>query len=55
MRPYSLREQIGTLEGRVIHLLQEMGTQLLFIDEVHHLLAGTPARTAPARSICSSS
>jgi hypothetical protein len=39
--PYSLREQIGALEGRVIHLLQGMGTQLLFIDEVHHLLAGS--------------
>jgi hypothetical protein len=39
--PYSLREQIGALEGRVIHLLKEMGTQLLFIDEVHHLLAGS--------------
>ena len=39
--PYSLREQLGALEGRVIHLLQEMGTQLLFIDEVHHLLAGS--------------
>ena len=39
--PYSLREQIGALEGRVIHLLKEMGTRLLFIDEVHHLLAGS--------------
>jgi replication-associated recombination protein RarA len=39
--PYSLREQMAALEGRVIHLLQEMGTQLLFIDEVHHLLAGS--------------
>jgi replication-associated recombination protein RarA len=39
--PYSMREQIGALEGRVIHLLKEMGTQLLFIDEVHHLLAGS--------------
>jgi hypothetical protein len=39
--PYSIREQIGALEGRVIHLLKEMGTQLLFIDEVHHLLAGS--------------
>jgi replication-associated recombination protein RarA len=39
--PYSLREQIGALEGRVIHLLKEMGTHLLFIDEVHHLLAGS--------------
>jgi replication-associated recombination protein RarA len=39
--PYSMREQIGALEGRVIHLLEEMGTQLLFIDEVHHLLAGS--------------
>ena len=39
--PYSLREQIGALEGRVIHLLQQTGTKLLFVDEVHHLLAGS--------------
>jgi hypothetical protein len=39
--PYSMREQIGVLEGRVIRLLSELGTQLLFIDEVHHLLAGS--------------
>ena len=39
--PYSVRDQLGALEGRVIHLLQQLGTQLLFIDEVHHLLAGS--------------
>jgi replication-associated recombination protein RarA len=39
--PYSMREQIGVLEGRVIRLLKDLGTQLLFIDEVHHLLAGS--------------
>jgi hypothetical protein len=39
--PYSTREQIGTLEGRTIQLLQKIGTRLLFIDEVHHLLAGS--------------
>lgn len=39
--PYFIRDQIGALEGRVIHLLQQLGTQLLFIDEVHHLLAGS--------------
>ena len=39
--PYSMREQIGVLEGRVIRLLRDMGTRLLFIDEVHHLLAGS--------------
>jgi len=39
--PYSIRDQIGSLEGRVIHLLQKLGTKLLFIDEVHHLLAGS--------------
>jgi hypothetical protein len=38
---YSSRDQIGALEGRVIHLLRQLGTQLLFIDEVHHLLAGS--------------
>ena len=32
---------MGALEGRVIHLLQKLGTKLLFIDEVHHLLAGS--------------
>jgi ATP-dependent Clp protease ATP-binding subunit ClpA len=25
----------------VIHLLKQLGTQLLFIDEVHHLMAGS--------------
>jgi hypothetical protein len=30
--PYSIREQLGALEGRVIHLLQKLGTKLLFID-----------------------
>jgi hypothetical protein len=39
--PYSVRDQMGALEGRVIHLLKQLGTQLLFIDEVHHLLAGS--------------
>ena len=39
--PYSVRDQIGALEGRVIHLLKQLGTQLLFIDEVHHLLTGS--------------
>jgi hypothetical protein len=39
--PYSIRDQIGALEGRVIHLLKKLGTKLLFIDEVHHLLAGS--------------
>lgn len=39
--PYTIREQIGALEGRAIHLLQKIGTKLLFIDEVHHLLAGS--------------
>jgi hypothetical protein len=39
--PYSVRDQIGSLEGRVLHLLERIETKLLFIDEVHHLLAGT--------------
>ena len=39
--PYSIREQIGALEGRALHLLRKLGTKLLFIDEVHHLLAGS--------------
>jgi hypothetical protein len=30
--PYSIREQLGALEGRVTHLLQKLGTKLLFID-----------------------
>lgn len=29
--PYSVRDQIGALEGRVIHPLKQLGTQLLFI------------------------
>lgn len=39
--PYSVRDQIGALEARAIHLLQQLGTPLLFIDEVCHLLAGS--------------
>ncbi len=39
--PYSIRDQIGALEGRALHLLKSIGTKLLFIDEVHHLLAGS--------------
>jgi ATP-dependent Clp protease ATP-binding subunit ClpA len=39
--PYSIRDQIGALEGRALHLLKKIGTKLLFIDEVHHLLAGS--------------
>jgi ATP-dependent Clp protease ATP-binding subunit ClpA len=39
--PYSIRDQIGALEGRALDLLKKVGTKLLFIDEVHHLLAGS--------------
>jgi Bacterial TniB protein len=39
--PYSTHEELGVLEARVIDLLQKMGTQLLCIEEVHHLLAGS--------------
>jgi hypothetical protein len=39
--PYSVRDQIGALEGRALDLLKKIGTKLLFIDEVHHLLAGS--------------
>jgi replication-associated recombination protein RarA len=39
--PYGNHDQLGTLEGRALHILQAIGTKLLFIDEVHHLLAGS--------------
>jgi hypothetical protein len=39
--PYSVRDQIASLEGRALHLLEKIQTRLLVIDEVHHLLAGT--------------
>lgn len=39
--PYSSHDQLSALEGRAIRLLQEIGTKLLCIDEVHHLLAGS--------------
>jgi hypothetical protein len=39
--PYSAREQIGDLEGRALRIIRTIGTRLLFIDEVHHLLAGS--------------
>ncbi len=39
--PYSTHEELGVVEARVIDLLQKVGTQLLCIEEVHHLLAGS--------------
>jgi hypothetical protein len=39
--PYSAREQIGDLEGRALRIIRTIGTRLLFIDEVHNLLAGS--------------
>jgi hypothetical protein len=39
--PYTSHDQIGALENRVLHILAEIGTKLLCIDEVHHLLAGS--------------
>jgi len=39
--PYTSHDQIGALEGRVLHILHEICTKLLCIDEVNHLLAGT--------------
>jgi Bacterial TniB protein len=39
--PYSVRDQIGALEGRALDLLKKIGIKLLFTDEVHHLLAGS--------------
>jgi hypothetical protein len=39
--PYTSHDQIGALEGRVLHILAEIETKLLCIDEVHHLLAGS--------------
>ena len=39
--PYTSHDQIGALEGRVLHILADIGTKLLCIDEVHHLLAGS--------------
>lgn len=39
--PYTSHDQIGALENRVLHILSEIRTRLLCIDEVHHLLAGS--------------
>ena len=52
--PYSIREQLGALEGRVIHLLQKLGTKLLFIDEATICSPAAIANNA-VHSICSSS
>jgi len=38
--PYTSYERIDALEGRALYLLRLIGTKLLVIDEVHHLLAG---------------
>jgi hypothetical protein len=48
--PYSIRDQIGALEGRALDLLKKIGTKLLFIDEVHQLLAGSALKSR--RSCC---
>ena len=39
--PYSVRDQIGSLENRALNLLEKIATKLLVVDEVHHLLAGS--------------
>lgn len=39
--PYSTHDQLSALEGRALHILNRIGTKLLVIDEVHHLLAGS--------------
>ena len=39
--PYTSYERTHSLEGRALFLLQRIGTRLLIIDEVHHLLAGS--------------
>lgn len=49
--PYTSHDQIGALEGRVLHILAEIGTKLLCIDEVHHLLAGSQREQRRALSL----
>ena len=42
--PYKTSEKIEQRQLRLIHLLKEMETKILVIDEIHHVLAGTLAK-----------
>ena len=42
--PYKTSEKIEQRQIRLIHLLKEMETKVLIIDEIHHVLAGTLAK-----------
>ncbi|MDK2771101.1 MAG: TniB family NTP-binding protein [Flavobacterium sp.] len=42
--PYKTSEKIEQRQLRLIHLLKEMETKVLVIDEIHHVLAGTLAK-----------
>jgi hypothetical protein len=39
--PYTSHDQLSALEARALFILKDIGTKLLCIDEVHHLLAGS--------------
>ncbi len=42
--PYITSEKIDSRYSRVKNLLLEMDTRMLIIDEIHHVLAGSPTR-----------
>lgn len=42
--PYKTAEKIDSRQRRVIHLLKELKVRILIIDEIHHVLAGTPIK-----------
>jgi hypothetical protein len=49
--PYTSHDQLSALEARTIVILKDIGTKILCIDEVHHLLAGSQREQRRARNL----
>jgi hypothetical protein len=47
--PYSIRDQIGALEGRALDLLKKIGTKLLFIDDAFRAFIVAYGKLLPLR------
>lgn len=42
--PTKTSERIDSRQNRVMHILKNLGVKVLVIDEIHHVLAGTPTK-----------
>lgn len=42
--PYKTSEKIDSRQRRVINLLKDLEVKILIIDEIHHVLAGSPSK-----------